>query len=180
MNANYFDGHKTTQMIQPTHVHCSQHMKATGSSAFITHTTVTVRLNTWYHCWQYKNSIDWPYQRVSEVMLHMYLFPVDDWECWLCSGSPPPAGSEAKESPSWGALRVSAGQRGPPPSWQKVSSGSSWEKWQKAGGQRRRQRRVGKHCEFVIWIQQFTWAVKYIYIYIYKLTVILLIWRCRK
>lgn len=85
-------------------------------------------------------------------MFNMYLIRVDDWGCWLCSWSPPPAGSEAKVSPSSEALRVSFGQTWARPYWQKVSPGSLWEKWQKAGGPSRRQQCVRRYYIINMWI----------------------------
>lgn len=78
--------------------------------------------------------------RVPErSVLDTYWIGAGDREGWLCPGSPPAAGPEAEVSPSWEALTASAGQRGPPPSRQKVSAGSSREEWQKAGGRARRE-----------------------------------------
>lgn len=94
-----------------------------GLVPFVTHNVYVG--DGWYYHWQKENNFNAPYQSVTEVMFNMYLIRVDDWGCWLCSCSPPPAGSEAKVSPSSEALRVSVDQTGAPPSWQKVSPGSS-------------------------------------------------------
>lgn len=68
-------------------------------------------------------------------MVNMYLTPADDWGCCLCSGSPPPAGSEVEMPSSSGAVRASVAQTEPPPSWQKMSPCSSREGRQTVGGQ---------------------------------------------
>lgn len=77
-----------------------------------------------------------------------YSEPVGDWE--LCSCSSPPAGSEAERSPSSGAPTASAGQRGPPPSWQKRSRPCTPHERNDTQLQEERQRKghnAGKHAD---------------------------------